>query len=472
MPNLCALLSLLLMVVPSIAFAESSTLRAGAAAVEITPLQFPLNMPGGFSENLASSAHDPLHSRALVIDDGKTTLAMVVVDNLGAPPEVLTEAKQLASRSTGIPPERMLICSTHTHTAPASDVDEGSAEAVGYRRVFVNGVSQSIIAAHAALRPAAFGTAVQSLPDEVFNRRWFLKMGKMPLNPFGELDMVKMNPGTRPDHLDRAAGPVDPDLSILSFQDQNRKPLAMFANYSLHYVGGVPRAQVSADYFGEFARLMPSRLGASDGFVAMMCNGTSGDVNNIPFTVTRPPREAFEQIRIVAQKAADAAWLAHAKIDRHRSDVSIAMVERNVELKYRRPTTEQVAKAQQVLATDDPDAVASLPRLAQHYARKIVQASERKEDTLTVTLQAIRIGDAVVCGIPFETFAEIGLEIKARSPFPYTVVVGLANGRHGYLPTPQQHRLGGYETWIGTNIVQEDASVIQTEQLLQMLGEL
>jgi len=51
-------------------------------------------------------------------------------------------------------------------------------------------------------------------------------------------------------------------------------------------------------------------------------------------------------------------------------------------------------------------------------------------------------------------------------------VVGLANGRHGYLPTPEQHKLGGYETWLGTNYVQEDASSILTEQLLEMLGEL
>lgn len=77
-----------------------------------------------------------------------------------------------------------------------------------------------------------------------------------------------------------------------------------------------------------------------------------------------------------------------------------------------------------------------------------------------------------MCGIPFETFAEIGLELKGRSPFPLTMVIGLANGEHGYLPTPEQHRLGGYETWLGTNVVQEGASVILTSKVLQMLAEL
>jgi hypothetical protein len=101
-----------------------------------------------------------------------------------------------------------------------------------------------------------------------------------------------------------------------------------------------------------------------------------------------------------------------------------------------------------------------------------VRAAERKEDTLTVQLQAIRICDLAVCGIPFETFVEIGLELKNSSPFPQTMVIGLANGCHGYLPTPEHHRLGGYETWLGTNQVQEDTSVILIENLLEMLTEL
>jgi len=78
---------------PLLSAAEKPGLRAGAAAVDITPRAFPLNMPGGHSANLARSAHDPLHSRALVLDDGSTKIALVVVDNLGVSPEVIAEAK-------------------------------------------------------------------------------------------------------------------------------------------------------------------------------------------------------------------------------------------------------------------------------------------------------------------------------------------------------------------------------------------
>ena len=454
---------------PSFA-ADKFTMRAAAAAVDITPKVFPLNMPGGFSPNPAQSAHDPLNARALVLDDGKLTLAMVVVDNLGAGPDVLDEAKAIAAEKTGIKTEHMLISSTHTHTG--APLNKRSEPAAAYWKVFVDGVADSIVQAHAALQPARLGFAAQPLPDEVFNRRWYLKPGKMPLNPFGRMDTVKMNPGTSPDVIDHPAGPTDPDITIISAEDTKRKQIALFANYSLHYVGGSPEAQISADYYGEFCRLLPYRLRGNGKMVGIMSNGTSGDINNIPFGVTRPPREPFEQIRIVAQKAADAVWLAHQKIEKHRDDLTLGMAQREITLKYRRPSAQDVAEAKAVLAVKDKDAIEKMPRLAKNYAGSVISASERAEDTITVKVQAIRIGDFAVCAIPFETFCETGLDLKKRSPFPQTMVIGLANGRHGYLPTPEQHKLGGYETWLGTNVVQEDTSVILTNNLLEMLGEL
>lgn len=467
--------ALVIVLAAALSAAEPATppsLRAGAAATDITPKEFPLNMPGGFSANLAESAHDPLHARALVLDDGTTTVVMAVVDNLGAGPDILAEAKQIASERTGIPINRMLVSSTHSHSAAPLGKGDGPAPVVAYRKVFVDGLADAIIRAHAALRPAAVGAAAQPLAEEVFNRRWFLKPGKMPLNPYGKLDQVKMNPGTSPDVLDHPAGPTDPDITVISVQDTKRKPIALFANYSLHYVGGIPPAQISADYFGEFARLMPSRLRGDDSFVAIMSNGTSGDINNIPFGIVRPPREPFEQVRIVAAKAADTAWLAQQKIQAYRTDVRLGMIQREVVLKYRRPSGEEVAEAKAIVAIKDKEAIEKLPRLAQNYARNTIAAAERTEDTITVILQAIRIGDLAVCGIPFETFVQTGLDLKKRSPFPQTMVIGLANGRHGYLPTPEQHQLGGYETWLGTNVVQEDASVILTNNLLEMLADL
>lgn len=447
------------------------TLRAGASAVDITPKEFPLNMRGLFTPRLVERVHDPLHARALVLDDGTTSVALVVVDNLHVAQEACDEAKAIASKQCGIAVEKMLVASTHTHTAPSSNVKAGPAPEVAYRKVLVAGIAESIVRAHDALRPAGVGAAASPLPEEVFCRRWFLKPGKMPLNPFGEMDKVKMNPSRSADVLDRAAGPTDPDVTILSVQDaESGKPLALLANYSLHYVGHVPEGMISADYFGEFARLMQARVD-SDDFVAMMSNGTSGDINNIPFLVERPPRKPFEQIQVVAGKAAEAAWRAHATIATHRQDARLGMMQREVTLKTRRPTSEQIAAAKAVLAVKDQAERDKLPRLAENYARRTLSLAKASE-TVTVPVQALQIGDLAICTLSFEAFAEIGLDLKRRSPFPRTMVIGLANGSNGYLPTPEQHKLGGYETWLGTNRVQEDASVILTDNLLEMLTDL
>ena len=462
---------LTLLLLSSTVIEAANSLRAGAAAVDITPRVFPVNMPGGFNANYATNAHDPLHARALVFDDGETAIAMVVADTISGSPEALDEAKAIASAKTGIATNRILVSATHTHSGVRTSYKTGPAPEVAYRKRFVAGVADSIIKAHAALQPAQVAAASHPLPEEVFNRRWYLKPGKMLLNPFAKMDKVKMNPGRSPDVLDRPAGPTDPDVMVINVQDARRRPLALFANYALHYVGAIPRGQVSADYFGEFARLMPSRLRGDKNFVAMLSNGASGDINNIPFTVTRPPREPFEQVRIVATKTADAAWFATRKISGHRRDAGIGMIEREIQLKYRKPTADQIAEAKAVLAIKDKEAAAKLPRLASSYANRTLSAAKRPE-FLTIKLQVIRIGDIAVVGIPFETLVEIGLELKEKSPFEQTMVIGLANGRHGYLPTPEQHALGGYETWLGTCNVEIDSSVIIVRNLLEMLREL
>ena len=87
-------------------------------------------------------------------------------------------------------------------------------------------------------------------------------------------------------------------------------------------------------------------------------------------------------------------------------------------------------------------------------------------------LQALRIGDLGIAAIPCEVFVEIGLEIKKKSPFATTFTTSLANGYNGYLPTPEHHRLGGYETWRArSSYLEIDASTRIVEQLLELLRQ-
>ena len=242
-----------------------------------------------------------------------------------------------------------------TRTAPTLEHGKAVRPRVAYRKLLIEGIAESIVRAHEALRPAAVGHAVRTrCRTRSSTAAGSSSPARCRSNPFGEMDQVKMNPGTTPDVLDRPAGPTDPDVTILSVRDaKGRKPLALFRQLRPALRGRLPKGQVSADYFGEFARLMPFRLRAGEEFVAMMSNGTSGDINNLPFLVTRPPREPFEQIRIVARKAADAAWFAWKRSTRHRSDVRLGMIEREITLSRRRPTAEQIERAKAILAMND-----------------------------------------------------------------------------------------------------------------------
>ena len=148
------------------------------------------------------------------------------------------------------------------------------------------------------------------------------------------------------------------------------------------------------------------------------------------------------------------------------------MIQRTVTLKYRKPDEKQIKQANEILNMDAEEiAAAKLSTLSRHYAIRTLAGAERP-DAVDVTIQAIRIGDQAIVSLPFETLVEIGLELKEKSPFPHTFTIELANGAYGYLPTAKQHKLGGYETWLGTNRVQYEASRILTDELLEMLGEL
>lgn len=66
----------------------------------------------------ARHVHDELRARCLVLDDGATRLAFAIVDNTMISREVMDHAKRLIQESAGIPPERVLIAATHTHSTP------------------------------------------------------------------------------------------------------------------------------------------------------------------------------------------------------------------------------------------------------------------------------------------------------------------------------------------------------------------
>ncbi len=421
-------------------------LHAGAFAQDITPPRFPITVNGNMADHLAKAAHDPLHARCLVLSNGSEQLAIVTCDSCMIPRELMDSAKRRAEYRTGIPAAHILISATHAHSCPTvagvfqSDPNPQYVEFLADR--IVDGITQ----AWKQREPAQMGWATAMEPGQLFNRRWHLKAGIISENPFGQkVDRVRMNPGYQNPETDRQAGPTDPQISILSVQSRTGRPIAVWANYSLHYVGGVPGDFVSADYFGEFAARFTRRIQAGDvqpQFVAAMTNGTSADVNNVNFSRPAPgKREPYEQIGVVAETIAERAAEVYRQI-KYTADVPLAMHESELELGVRRPTDEELKAAQERLLGK----VAPLKGTPDIYARETVLMAAYPP-TVKAKVQAIRIGDLAIASSPCETFTETGLAIKKETPFAHTFTISLANGYNGYLPTPQQHEWGGYETW-------------------------
>lgn len=447
---------------------KSKLFRAGAFAGDITPSKFPVSVNGGMQDRQAKTAHDRLHARALVLDDGTTKIALVVCDSCMIPREITDAAKTLAHKATGIPPQRILISATHTHTAPTLRGAFQSEPNEDYIAELPAMIAAAIATANERLAPARIGWAVGKDPTQVFNRRWKVKPGS-PLrdDPFGNsTDQVRMNPGYQHPDLIEPAGPTDPDITLLSVQTPEGKPVALLANYSLHYVGGLPA--LSADYFGAFAEKMRELLGGDKAFVGIMSNGTSGNINNVNFAGTAPAkREEGEQIRIVTDSVTKAALAAHKTI-KHHDWVPLAMAQKEIELAVRRPTDAEVTRATDILDKAKKKVLTTMPEV---YARETILMAQFPPK-VTLVLQAIRIGDLGIVANPCETFVEIGLEIKEKSPLRPTCTIELANGYNGYLPTPEHHALGGYETWRArSSYLEVNASRAITDTLLNLLKE-
>ena len=455
---------------------QSGQLRVGTACLDVSPTVTPFQLRSGKS----SFVHDPLHVRAVAFECGEGRAVICLIDAIGIGREMSDIAKSRAAEKSGWNPEDMLICATHTHTAPKGG--DGMPGREAYEKLKYEKLEEAIVQAIQSMEPARVGFSSEDEPTEVRNRRWFLQPGTMPPNPLGEQDQVKTNANRN--HLVKPAGPIDPEICVIDVRTNRHKPLALIANYALHYVGGVPKkvdengrevGMASADYFGEFSRIMPYRLGGVNppaNFVAMMTNGASGDINNLVFTGSRAPRSPFEQIRIVASKTADASWRAVRKIENYDTKPLIATRQREVDLPYREPNEREISLAKDLLNRTPQEREAINSRTTSVATRVIEYAKPEHPRTEPVLIQAFRIGDQAIVSMPFEVLVEIGLEIKKKSPFKHTFLIELANGGYGYLPPPNQHKLGGYETWPGTSRFQPQSSEILIKHLLEMLQEL
>lgn len=445
--------------------AVAAELRCGAAKVDVSPQEFPVIKNGGFLEALIERAIDPLHARALVFDDGSVQAAIVIVDSCMIPRDLCDEAKSLALKATGIPVERILISATHTHSAPSvMDFCLGSRKDPAYTAFLPGKIAEAIQLAHSRLQPAKVGFAIADGSKFTSNRRWIRRSDQLETDPFGERTVqAMMHPGYgNPDYIG-PSGPIDPDLSLLSVRSLDDRPIALLANFSMHYFAGHQGS--SADYYGRFAKEMQRRLGRDESeFVGIMSQGTSGDLWWGDYSLTERQKwtidEYTESLASVAEKALEGI--------EYKGDLDLAMNESRITLERRVPDTQRLEWATEKLKEMGEHRPRNRPEVYAEQA-KWIDANRSEE----IVLQVLRIGDLAITGIPNEVYAITGLKLKERSPFAKTFNISLANGAAGYIPPPEQHALGGYTTWPArTAGLETEAEPKIVDQLIKMMMQL
>jgi hypothetical protein len=191
-----------------------------------------------------------------------------------------------------------------------------------------------------------------------------------------------------------------------------------------------------------------------------MSQGTSGD--QMWMNYGKPKSDMT--VERYAQAVADVAYRAYQQV-KYRSQVTLAMAEAKLSLRRRVPDGQRLAWARELLSQMAGAKPRNQPEV---YARE--QIALHEDPVRELKLQALRVGDLGITAIPNEVFAITGLKLKVQSPLQPTFNVELANGSEGYIPPPEQHRLGGYTTWPArTAALEVEAEPRIVETLLTLL---
>ena len=447
------------------AFAQSEEqpFRAGAHVEDVTGSFDSYIVSGGFTERKRGKMNPgDLKARCFVLQRGKVSIAIVIVDSCMIPRTVCDEAKKLASKKTGIPTDRILIAATHTHSAPSvMDYCLGTRADPAYTKFLPPKIAEGIGQAHAKLEPARIGWTQVRAPGFTHCRRWITRPDRMQFDPFGNRTVrAMMHPGYQNQNYVGPSAPVDDQLSVISIQTSKGKPLAVLANFSMHYHGGGG----PADYFGLFADRLAKRL-ESEGRIPVctMSQGTSGDLHWMnygkPNKGSNVSRYADALVELTIQALENM---------RYQDAPPLAMEQKVITLSRRLPDEQRLAWADKLLAKMQGRRPKNRPEVYAEQARFIDENPTEK-----LVLQTLRIGDLGITTLPNEVYSITGLKLKARSPFSTTFNVELANGAAGYIPPPHQHELGGYTTWPArTAGLEVDAEPKIVEALLSSLESL
>ncbi len=437
-------------------------LRVGAAAVNINP---PPGTPlaGYYSERRSEGVIDDLHAKAAVLDDGNRKVALVVCDLLSLPRLTVLEARELIEKQTGIPAVHVMISATHQHTGPVvaressrDDLDGGSGDLGRRYTADLPGlIAKAVQDADARLAPTRVSFGREFEQRLAFNRRYWMKDGTVGWNP------GKLNPNTL-----RPAGPVDPEVGVVYFESTNAKPQLTCVNFAMHpdTTGGT---RISADYPGALARALATCKGPD--MLTLFANGACGNINHLNPTWPARQQGTNEANRLGTILAA-AVFRTYMDL-KPVADTTLRARSERLQLSPAKITDADVADANEVVK---PMKQAKFLELVKAF--KVLDVAARAGKPWEVEVQVVALGkDLAWVSLPGEIFVELGLNIKAASPFRQTQIVELANGAIGYIPNRPAYAEGNYEVVSarcaeGSGEMLVTAAVRMLEELYQEAG--
>jgi neutral ceramidase len=442
MRPLCALALLLFPV------ASHAVFKAGFAERDITP-EIGMEVPGGYGKAFSKRIHDPCKVRAAVFDDGARRVALVGIDALFVPRQLVLEARRGIAERCGIGPEAVMIGASHSHssgpigmTLPgdfdhASDLvkdlayNKSSMGHPGYMEKVRAALVEAVVAANDARAEctAAFGTGTEE--TVAFNRRIRMRDG-----------LSFSHPGKgNPDNMDYA-GPTDPEVGVIGIWSPDGKLLGCVVNFACHATASGP--WVSANWIYYMERVIQGYYGAEARVVFLQ--GACGDVTQVDNLDphANPDGDAWSQL-VGGRVGAEAVKVLLGMSQTRVSDVPLDAKQKTWSVPRRKPAPERVRAALD-LAQNDPKTAG--PDWVWAKETVLLDALIQKSPSAEVEVQAIQVGPVVCVSNPAEYFCQYGLDLKAQSGFPITFPVELANGCVGYVPTEEAFgpNGGGYET--------------------------
>jgi len=411
-------------------------LRLGVAEVDITP---PAGAPlaGYYYNRDATGVHDPLHVKAMVLDQGGVKVAVAALDLVSLPRDIVLSARAMVKQRIGLAPDHVMISATHAHTTPVVLTDPSRYDLQGkdkeiaqaYTDSLAGKIADAIVAADSRLEPVELRAGVGEEKTLSFNRRFFMKDGTIGWNP------GKLNP-----NIARPAGPIDPGLPVLYFESADgATPVAAYVNFGLHQdtTGG---SKISADFSYTLGQIL--KMAKGDSFFPMFTIGAAGNVAHIDVSRAQPQRGYQEASRIGAVLAGDVLQVIQTAPEVSTSPICVSDEILHFPVpQYTREETDWATRTQATYNT--PHAA---PFLDLVKAARILELNARHGKPLDAEVQVFTLGNTVaIVGFPGEMFAEFGLQLKEDSPFPVTIVAELANGALVYIPNRIAYEEGNYE---------------------------